>query len=226
MQFTRFFTLLGLGLLLIGSGCSRGPSAREEADALRLAESLSSIRQQQEEIVRLTQEVRRFQDSLGTQSNAMVVLETELKEERQLRIQAEKTLSSKDRAREEASTKELKRQIAGMKLPFAKDPHFPGFRPTLINGCLVDSTEFAWAQDAVNRLSKEAKPRLLVVNHMEGNILRSHAYCTFQTPRGTWFAYNPNNGSQQLFSSQKPDAKEWGEELLSIATSSWFEDRK
>ena len=87
----------------------------------------------------------------------------------------------------------------------------------------MDATEFAWAQDASNRLPKNAKPRILIVSHVEGKKVVAHSYCAFQSPRGNWFAYNPTRGTQQLLASQVPNATAWGKELVPTANGSWFE---
>lgn len=127
---------------------------------------------------------------------------------------------------EEIATDEVKKRIAGFKHIPRSESGVRGFRPRLLLGCVVDATEFAWVQDASNRLPKEAKPRILIVSHIEGRKLVSHSYCTFQTPRGSWFAYNPTRGSHQLMASQVPNAELWGRELVPSAARSWFEDAR
>ncbi len=224
MRFCGIHVLICL-VLLWGSGCSREstPAPMEKEEAVRRARALASMKQQQAELARLTEENRRCQEMVATQSNALLAVQKELSDERELRLQVQTAIRSEAKAREDDSVKEVKRQIAGFeKLP-RSDSGSQGFRPKLALGCVVDSTEFAWVQDASNRLPKESKPRILIVNQVVGKTVVAHAYCAFRTPRGTWFAYNPTKGSQQLFSAQVPNAKEWGEELVPSATSSWFE---
>ena len=93
-----------------------------------------------------------------------------------------------------------------------------GFRPKLPNGCAVEATEFAWVEDAAHRLPQQARPHILIVAWWDKGQYLCHAYCAFMTPRGSWFAYNPTHGSQQLLYSKKPDAQEWASEIMPTST--------
>lgn len=107
--------------------------------------------------------------------------------------------------------------IAGFCLPLITAANF--FEPRLPNGCTVDATERAWVEAAKIKLPKQAKPKILTVVHGD----TAHSYCVFMTPRGTWFCYNPDRGSEWILEGDE-DAMSWGLQCNALATGATLED--
>lgn len=101
----------------------------------------------------------------------------------------------------------------------AKDVEAGFFEPSLPLGCTVDATERAWVEVAKRKLPKEAMPRILNVYHAN----TAHSFCIYITPRGTWYAYNPSKGSEEVLDGEA-DAMAWAIQCDALATGATLEE--